>query len=91
MLLSTAIQTYGAAVLPAAELKKSQVLREDKVIIDGREFNEALYQGQTLDQMNLQAGDVIQIATAPPGGKLLLIGTTLSGLAGLILLVTRVW
>ncbi len=74
------------------QLKKSQVIRNGIVVVDGPEFAAAIYAGSTLDQLNIQAGDVVQVAIKPASGLFWrIVGgvTALSGLVYIAILVFR--
>jgi len=88
MLLSQAIQTIAFGPSPQAVWKKSQILRGTVVIIDGREFADALLRGRTIDQLNVQAGDEISVATKNAVPLALRIGGFVSAFAGLSYLLS---
>lgn len=90
MLLSQVIQDDGGGPQNDAQFKKSQIRRNGRVVIDGAEFQDAIYQGRSLDQLNVQAGDDIVIAAKPASGLILRILGVVSGLGGLIYLAYRV-
>lgn len=69
LLLSDVIQSVAGGPANNAQFNKSQITRQGKVVVDGPEFALAVYQGKTLDQLNLQAGDQITVAQKGPGGK----------------------
>ena len=50
--------------------EKSQIKRGDRIVVDGPEFQKAIYEGKTLDQLNVEAGDQIFVAQKPTGGGL---------------------
>jgi protein involved in polysaccharide export with SLBB domain len=87
MLLSAVLQVTGGGPANNFEPKKSRIIRDNKVIIEGREFNDALYRGLTLDQLNVQAGDVIDVAVKPPSGLFFRILGAASAMAGVIYLI----
>ena len=64
IMLSDALMQAGG-IGNVTELKRSKVLRGDEEIMDGEAFNKAVTDGVTLDQMNLRAGDVIEVGTKP--------------------------
>jgi protein involved in polysaccharide export with SLBB domain len=61
-MLSDALMDAGG-INNGTELKGSKVLRGDEVIIDGEAFTKAVTDGVNLDQLNLRAGDVIEVGT----------------------------
>lgn len=89
-LLSKMLQDDAGGPANNFKPEKSQILRDDKVFIDGPEFSAALYKGVTLDQLNIQAGDVIQIAVKPSTSTLVSVLGVVSGLAGLIFIVRQI-
>jgi len=60
MLLSDALNAAGG-IGNATELPKSKILRDDQEIVSGEEFARAITDGTSLDQLNLRAGDVIDV------------------------------
>ncbi len=68
------------------QLKKSQIIRKGVVVLDGPEFAAAIFAGSTLDQLNVQAGDVVQVAVKPTTGLFWRIVAAASGIAGLVYL-----
>ncbi|MES1259963.1 MAG: polysaccharide biosynthesis/export family protein [Gemmatimonadota bacterium] len=85
-LLSLVLQSEGGGVANNFRDDKSQILRNGVVVVDGKEFKDALYKGRTLEQLNIQAGDEIQIAVKPAGGLFWRIVGAVTGLSGLIYL-----
>lgn len=92
-LLSDAIMSDSFANGPANNVrwKKSTIMRQDQVIVDGTEFSDAIYRGRTLDQLNVQAGDEIDVAVRPASAIFWRIVGASSGLAGLIYLAIRIF
>jgi hypothetical protein len=90
MLLSTFIQdpTKGGGPANNVQWKKSQIIRNGTVVVDGPEFSQALFAGLTLDQLNIQAGDVIQVAIKPASGLFWRIVAAATGLGGIVYLAT---
>ncbi len=43
------------------DLKTTKVMRGEDEIIDGEAFNKAVTEGATLDQLNLRAGDIVEV------------------------------
>lgn len=64
IMLSDALMQAGG-IGNATDLKRSKVLRGEEEIMDGEAFNKAVTDGVTLDQMNLRAGDVLEVGTKP--------------------------
>jgi protein involved in polysaccharide export with SLBB domain len=60
MLLSDALTTAGG-IGNATNLKSSKILRDNEKIVDHTEFEKAISEGRSLDQLNLRAGDVIDV------------------------------
>lgn len=90
LLLSYVLQEKAGGVVNNIQAKKSQILRNGVVVIDGEEFNDALYKGRTLDQLNIQAGDEIRVAIKPSSGLFLRIVGVASGLTGIIYLLIQI-
>ncbi len=92
-LLSDAIMSDSFANGPANNVrwKKSTIRRQDQVIVDGTEFSDAIYRGRTLDQLNVQAGDEINVAVRPASALFWRIVGASSGLAGLVYLAIRIF
>jgi hypothetical protein len=92
MLLSSVIQTIGGGPANNYQPKKSQIIRNGIVVVDGPEFSDALFKGRTLDQLNIQAGDVIQVAIKPASALFWrIVGglTAVSGVIYLLIVVVR--
>jgi len=83
LLLSDVIQQLAGGPANSARWDKSQILRGKKIVVDGPEFTEAVNTATTIDQLNLQAGDVIQVAEKPAGGTFFRIVGALTALSGL--------
>jgi len=60
MLLSETLMAAGGPAV-AAELEDMRIERGVDVVMEGRELQEALREGLTLDQLNLQAGDQVML------------------------------
>jgi hypothetical protein len=60
LLLSDALMRTGG-IGNSTEFKKSKVRRAGNDIIDGETIEKAIHEGRTLDQLNLRAGDEIEI------------------------------
>ena len=63
MLISDAIMSAGG---PAGDMKKTKVMRGQEEIVDEKAVQQAMIDGTTLDQLNLRAGDEIQVASSTP-------------------------
>jgi protein involved in polysaccharide export with SLBB domain len=59
-MLSDALMDAGG-IGNGTELKKSKITRGEEVILDGDAFDKAVTDGVNLDQLNLRAGDVIDV------------------------------
>ncbi|HXI21704.1 MAG TPA: SLBB domain-containing protein [Gemmatimonadales bacterium] len=64
MLLADAL-TKAGGIGNTTELQRSSIKRNDQEIVDGAQFVDAIAKGQTLDQLNLRAGDVIDVGIKP--------------------------
>jgi protein involved in polysaccharide export with SLBB domain len=62
MLLSDALTAAGG-ISNNTDLPRSKILRDDLEIIGGEEFARGITEGVSLDQLNLRAGDVIEVGT----------------------------
>lgn len=60
LMLSDALMQAGG-IGNGTELKSSKILRGEEEIMDGESFNKAVTDGVSLDQLNLRAGDVLQV------------------------------
>lgn len=60
MLLSDALTAAGG-ISNTTELAKSEIKRNEERIVDGEMFQTAINDGRSLDQLNLRAGDVIDV------------------------------
>lgn len=92
MLLSAVIQDPAGGGGPTndARFKKSQIRRNGVVVIDGPEFQDAIYQGRTLDQLNVQAGDEIVVDAKPANAWIWRALGGLGAVGGLVYLAIRV-
>jgi hypothetical protein len=63
----------------------------DKVVVDGPEFRDAVNTATTIDQLNLQAGDVIDVAAKPAGGTFFRIMGALSAVTSVIWLGIQIF
>jgi hypothetical protein len=64
MMLSDAVMSAGG-ILATAEFKRSIIHRGEAVLLEKENFTNALAEGQSLDQLNLQAGDAIEVGLKP--------------------------
>ncbi len=90
-LLSDAIQHDGGRPSNDARLEKSQIRRAGRVVVDGPEFAAAIRNGATLDELNVEAGDEIYVASKPAGGTILRIIGGVSAVASLVWIGLRVF
>jgi len=60
MLLSDALMAAGG-ISNATDLPKSKIMRGEQEILSGEEFARGVTDGVSLDQLNLRAGDVIEV------------------------------
>lgn len=88
MLLSLAIQnpSYGGGPANNAKWESSQILRDGKVVVDGPEFQQAVFKGRTLDQLNVQAGDEIRVGLKPSSALFWRIVAGVSAISGIVYL-----
>jgi protein involved in polysaccharide export with SLBB domain len=84
LLLSDVIQQLAGGPANNVRWNKSQILRGEKVVVDGPEFTTAVNTATTIDQLNLQAGDVIQVDAKPAGGTMARILAALGGVASIV-------
>jgi protein involved in polysaccharide export with SLBB domain len=64
MMLSDALMSAGG-ILAGAEFKRSVVKRGEDKILEKDSFTKALADGRSLDQLNLRAGDIIDVGQKP--------------------------
>jgi polysaccharide export outer membrane protein len=92
MLLGEALMVAGGPSSDA-DMDNLRIRRGTRLVLEGEALQEAVRQGLTLDQLNLQAGDEIVVPEAVPGGSLLrnlgLIAGVVGSLATLIIIFTR--
>ena len=79
----------GGGVSNNSQFEKSTIVRGDKVIVDAKAFKPALSTAKTLDELNLQAGDEIKVATKS-GSMITKIFAATSAIGGLIYLGIRI-
>jgi protein involved in polysaccharide export with SLBB domain len=90
MLLTEEIMKDGGGPTNNVRWKKSTIKRGDRVIVDGPAFDLAVREGATLDQLNVQAGDRIDLDGKPATGLVWRIIGGISALGGLVYLAIRV-
>ncbi|HET9949668.1 MAG TPA: polysaccharide biosynthesis/export family protein [Longimicrobiales bacterium] len=91
MLVGEALMVAGGP-LPNSELDDVRIERGGEPLFEGELMQEAIRNGLTLDQLNLQAGDQIVVPQAAAGGWLGtagLIAGALGSIATLVLILTR--
>jgi hypothetical protein len=81
----------GGGVSNLAVFEKSKIVRGDKTILDPKAFKQALSTAKTLDELNLQAGDEINIATKSPTPVMTRVMTVVSAVGGLIFLGVQIF
>lgn len=86
-LLTEEIMRDGGGPTNNVRWGKSTIKRGDRVIVDGPAFALAVRQGATLDQLNVQAGDRIDLDAKPASGVFWRIIGAISALGGLFYLV----
>ncbi len=60
IMLSDALMQAGG-IGNSTDLKRSKIMRGDDEVVDGETFSKAIVDGVSLDQLNLRAGDVIEV------------------------------
>ena len=91
LLLSDVIQQLAGGPSNNVRWEKSKIMRGEKVVVDGPEFRQAVNTATTIDQLNLQAGDVIEVAAKPTGGTWARVLATLGGLTSVIWLGVQIF
>ena len=88
MLLSETMMVAGG---PAsnANMGELRIERGSMVVFQGQDLQEAVRQGFTLDQLNLQAGDQVVVPERPAGGTLARVGVIAGVLSTLTILILR--
>jgi len=66
-------------------------MRADQVIVEGPEFDAALQNGRTLDELGLRGGDVVMVAAKPAGGAFFKILGGVSAFTSLIWLGVQIF
>lgn len=66
-LLTDVIMEAGGGPAQNQQLEKSEIKRGDRVIVDREQFTAAIRGAQSLDQLNLQAGDEIKVGQRRSG------------------------
>lgn len=90
-LLSDVIQQFAGGPANNVRWEKSKIMRGKKVVVDGPEFRDAVNTATTIDQLNLQAGDVIDVAAKPTGGTFVRILGALSAATSVIWLGIQIF
>jgi hypothetical protein len=62
LMISDALMQAGG-IGNNTDLKRSKILRGDEELMDGETFAKAVTEGVSLDQLNLRAGDVIEVGS----------------------------
>lgn len=90
MLVDQAVAVAGGPTATAAT-DDMRILRGTQVIFEGESLQELIRQGRTLDQLNLQAGDLVQMPVQDGGflGDFGLVIGLVSSLATVIVLFAR--
>jgi protein involved in polysaccharide export with SLBB domain len=67
---TVAADAFAAAggLTQTSNLKKTKILRNGQVLLEGQPLQNALASGRSLDQMNMQSGDEIQVGQKSTGG-----------------------
>ena len=60
--------TAAGGLTPTSNLKKVQITRNGQVLVEGQAVQNALANGRSLDQMNMQSGDEILVGEKTSGG-----------------------
>lgn len=90
-LLSEVLMGAGGGPAGNANYAKSTVKRGSKVVVEGVEFEAALRDGKTIDQLSLQAGDEVNVATKSGGSILLKAAGVVSAFASIIYLGVQIF
>lgn len=88
-LLSDLIQVYAGGPDNNVRWDKSKIIRGEKTVVEGEEFKTAVNTATTIDQLNLQAGDMVDVAVKPSAGTVLRVMGFISSIAGVVYLVAR--
>jgi len=94
---SVAADAFAAAggLTPTSDLKKTRIMRNGQTLLEGQSLQKALASGRTLDQMNMQGGDEIEVGmktSHSAASAIIFIGavaTALLAIGGVIALVTK--
>jgi protein involved in polysaccharide export with SLBB domain len=68
-LLSEVVMAAGG-LAPVGDMKRTQVYRGNTVVLDSKATSVAISKGSTLDLLNLQSGDNVQVGVANPNATL---------------------
>lgn len=88
-LLTDVIMEAGGGPAGNQQLEKSEIKRADRVIVDRDQFTAAIRGANSLDQLNLQAGDEIRVGQRRSGRLPIL--AAISTLGSLTYLVLRIF
>lgn len=83
MLVGEALMVAGGPS-PQADMDDLSIRRGSRTLLEGDALQEAIRQGLTLDQLNLQAGDQIVVPQEVPGGSWLQTFGIVAGVVGSI-------
>jgi polysaccharide export outer membrane protein len=81
MLVGEALMVAGGPS-PQADIEAMAIQRGTRALLEGDQLQEAIRQGLTLDQLNLQAGDQIVVPQSVPGGNFLRNVGIVAGIVG---------
>ena len=88
-LLTDVIMEAGGGPANNQRLEKSEIKRGDRVIVDREQFTAAIRGGNSLDQLNLQAGDEIRVGQKRSGRLPILAAISTAG--SLTYLIMRIF
>lgn len=90
MPLSEFLQGPGGGPGRDVALDRSYIKRGGKVIVDGPEFANAIRDGRTIDELNLQGGDNVFVESKPSKSTIARVVGVVTGAIGLVYLATRI-
>jgi hypothetical protein len=88
MLLSETLMMAGGPA-PSSNLQELSIQRGAETVMEGQELQEALRQGLTLDQLNLQAGDQVVLPDQGTGGFFSGLGMVLGVVSSVTFIILR--
>jgi protein involved in polysaccharide export with SLBB domain len=88
-LLSDVIMESAGGPSGSVKMDKSEIKRDDKVIVDSEAFQMAIRNGLSLDQLNIQAGDEIHVGQRRSGRLPIL--AVLSAVTSATFLILRIF